>query len=247
MNDFELQKYIDNSQTIMNTDLNNRQASLNNQLIVAQTNLLHNSQSNLRISYINQQQQNQLNTQGNDQTNPSFLYQYQERRDRKGKEIKKGIKGHHITFKDQIPLKTTSSGMGVEQFTDQQQQQQQNYNEDAILSKGEDEDNTSSFESQYSYDDEERQSNRQELISNKDSTGVTTIQLEGDSSQNNNNMKNHNQNVEQQQQKQKQSKAKRHRSNIRREPLHEIIFVESYKDYNASGNSWYQNQCCSMQ
>ncbi len=35
-----------------------------------------------------------------------------------------------------------------------------------------------------------------------------------------------------------QRKLKR---NIRREPLHDIIFVESYKEYNANNANWYSN------
>jgi hypothetical protein len=32
----------------------------------------------------------------------------------------------------------------------------------------------------------------------------------------------------------------------RREQLHDIIFVESFKEYNASNPNWYQNQCCRL-
>ncbi|CDW80255.1 UNKNOWN [Stylonychia lemnae] len=145
---------------------------------------------------------------------------YNERRDRKGHEIKKGNKKHHITFKDQIPVKDPNNS---------------NVPDDIIFSKGADEDNYSSYDD--SFDEAE---NEQQHQNNYDDSR----------SSNHNNHENHNGAINNghpdPNSKVSGYNKRKLKKKLRREPLHDIIFVESYKEYNANNSSWYQNQCCTI-
>ena len=121
-----------------------------------------------------------------------------DRKDRKGYDIKKGSKKHHITFKDQLPAGATAL----------------DHNEPFINGASQ-------------KDDDMQARSIQGLV-------LSTSSYDSDS-------QTHEQNFEEGKDDDNPKKSKRR---TLREPLHEIIFVESYKEYNQNNPMWYSNQCC---